>query len=269
MEALKFNTPGEFKKKRPGAYRSACRRKILQKICRHMKRVCRSSWTYEELINEALKYSSRSEFNAKSKGAYLSAFRRNILDKICSHMPEHIYRSGKNSPHYKWTYEMLKTEALKYKTRSELQKKNPYVYQCAYDRNLIDELCSHMEINGNLSLAEKELFSIIESKYPTTRKLKDRRVSIPNKPHVCGFDIDIFVPEVGRGIEFDGIYWHSPKGLKRSREHWPKEDLINYHKIKDSYFLSKGVELLHINEKDWINDKKKCIEDCLIFLGRS
>lgn len=44
------------------------------------------------------------------------------------------------------------------------------------------------------------------------------------------------------------------------------EDVINYHQIKDEYFKSKGIELLHIKEEDWMEDKQGCIERCVEFL---
>ena len=41
---------------------------------------------------------------------------------------------------------------------------------------------------------------------------------------------------------------------------------MNYHTIKDRAFLSKGIQILHIEEKDWNSDKEACIEKCLEFL---
>ncbi len=87
------------------------------------------------------------------------------------------------------------------------------------------------------------------------------------KPHIKGFDIDIYIPELRKGIEFDGTYWHSFSGLSRSRIDWPHEDIENYHQIKDKYFLSKGIHAFHVIEEDWIINKEKCIKECLEFLN--
>lgn len=102
--------------------------------------------------------------------------------------------------------------------------------------------------------------------YPKIVKLKDYKVKIEGKPHIKRFEIDIFVPELNKGIEFDGIYWHSIAGLKRSRKHWPLEDLENYHQIKDTYFLGKGIKILHIKEQDWLKNKEECVKKCFQFL---
>ena len=92
---------------------------------------------------------------------------------------------------------------------------------------------------------------------------------IPNKPYIYGFDIDIFVPELMRVIEFDGIYWHSFEQMRNDKRKakWSDEDILNYHEIKDDYFASKGITILHIKEEDWLKDKKACINTCLKFLN--
>ena len=47
---------------------------------------------------------------------------------------------------------------------------------------------------------------------------------------------------------------------------WSDEDIRNYHEIKDSWFASNGIQILHIKEEDWIQDKEACIKKCLDFL---
>jgi hypothetical protein len=42
----------------------------------------------------------------------------------------------------------------------------------------------------------------------------DNKVKIKGKPYIHGFDIDIFIPELNIGIEFDGGYYHTFAGLK-------------------------------------------------------
>jgi hypothetical protein len=56
------------------------------------------------------------------------------------------------------------------------------------------------------------------------------------------FEIDIYLPEIKIGFEFNGLYWHSEnkKGKK-------------YHLDKTKYFESKGIRIVHIWEDDWFN----------------
>lgn len=45
----------------------------------------------------------------------------------------------------KYTDEYIKQEALKYKTRSEFKCKDELLYNTAWNRDLLNEVCSHME----------------------------------------------------------------------------------------------------------------------------
>jgi hypothetical protein len=256
-ESLKYKTRYEFQKNSP-AYQAASKRKILDQICSHMSIVYRD-WTYESMREEALKYSTRTEF-AKNSPAYQVAIKRKVIDQICSHMTfKYKY----------WDFDKIRMEALKYKTRYEFQKNSAGAYQSAYNTNCLDSVCSHMTLATSSSDPEKQLLNLMKNSHPKIQKLVERRINVPGKSHIKGFDIDIYDPELKKGIEFDGTYWHSIEGLKRSRQDWPQEDLENYHQIKDDYFKSKGIELLHINEKDWKENKEKCIKKCLDFLKNS
>jgi hypothetical protein len=261
QEASKYKTRKEFEKNSSGAYHTALRRSILDKICPHMEYV-NYPWTDEELQQETLKYKTRGEFQKNSKGAYCTAQKRKILDKICSHMVG-VRRY--------WTDEELVEEAKKYKSRKEFQKNSKGAYAAARRRKILDKISSHMKTLGGTSKPEIELFGIIKSVYPKTLsfKIRSKRKEslVEGKLHIKGFDIDIYIPELRKGIEFDGTYWHSASGLKRQRNHWPEEDVVNYHKIKNRYFKSKGIKILHIKEKDWKKDKQACIDKCLEFLG--
>ena len=255
-EALKYKTRYEFQKNNE-AYQSAWKRDLLDQICGHMEE-SRHVWTDQELREEALKYDNRVDFQQKNSGAYQSARNKKILDQICLHMG----RSRSKS----YSLEELKKEASIYNTRGEFQKGSP-AYQAAQGMGLLDQICSHMRKSGNVSIAENNLFDVIKSIYPKTQKLRDMKVKIDEKPFICGFEIDIYVPELRKGIEFDGTYWHSPKRLKKSKPEWSNEDIANYHELKDAWFATKGIELIHIKEEDWNKNKQICIEKCLEFLG--
>lgn len=61
-------------------------------------------------------------------------------------------------------------------------------------------------------------------------------------------EIDIFIPSLNIGIEFNGVYWHSDK-LKDS----------NYHLNKTTYFYNKNIKIIHIWETEWLNPIKQNI----------
>lgn len=257
-EAKKYSTRKKFDKGSRWAYSAAWRAGILDKICKHMV-LGNKRWTTESIQLEALKYKTRTDFQKGNPSAYQIGFQKNILDLVCSHMIPYF--------HSDWTVEEIKQEALKYESRSEFDLNSPSAYSKAIRIGILDSVCVYMKKSNIVSLAEIYLFDTIKSIYPTSTRLMDRKVKIKGKPHICGFGLDIFVPELNLGIEFDGIYWHSFEGLRRSRHDWPDEDILNYHKIKDSWFASKGIQVLHINEADWIADKEICIKKCINFLS--
>ena len=263
-EASKYNTRTEFQKANGSAYNTALKKGFLDKICSHMiERNHR--WSVDELRSEALKYVTNEEFRQKNLKAYNAILERGLLDKLCFHLLKKEIPSGENHYNFRWTDEMVRKEALKYNTRTEF-KKNSSAYNVAYNRNTLDEVCKHMKCPGGISASENFLFNEIKKIYPKTQRIRFTKINIPNKPHIQGFDIDAYVPECRKGIEFDGTYWHSVKGLRRSRSHWPKEDLENYHQIKDDYFKSKGIEILHISEKEWLEDREQSLNKALNFL---
>jgi hypothetical protein len=268
LEAFKYNTRSEFQKGSSGAYDAAQRLGILEEICQHMT-ILRQEWSLELLKKEALKYDNRSDFAKNSPDAYQSAWKRKLLDTICSHMPEHIDMSGLNHPNYYWTDEMLALEALKYFTRLEFMKNNNGAYQTALKRKILDKICSHMKRSCGTSAAEEELFNILKNYIPCLVK-KNFKVSVPGKPFIKRFQVDMLDTKTKLGIEYDGKYHHSEEYIVENKTEigWPLEDAMNYHEIKDSALLNcHQVSILHIKEVDWNKDKQACIDKCLAFLG--
>jgi hypothetical protein len=56
-------------------------------------------------------------------------------------------------------------------------------------------------------------------------------------------EIDIFIPDLNVGIEYNGLYWHSEQNGKDK----------NYHINKTNKMLESGYRLIHIFEDEWIN----------------
>lgn len=259
QEALKYNKRLDFQILSRGAYGYAKKNKMLDKICAHMDNIL-TEWTYDLLKKESLKYNDKNSFRKHNPNAYRVVCKRKLIQDLCSRMGKYIHLK-------KYSYEDIKKEALKYKTRAEFNEHSPNQYRIALHRNIVDEICAHMPVVSASSRSEKDLFVVIKMHFPKAQKLIDRKVKIDNKPHIKGFEIDIYIPELRKGIEFDGTYFHSVLGLERGRPHWPKEDVRNYHKIKDEYFKSKDIELLHITEEDWLKNKEECVNKCFKFLG--
>ena len=55
-----------------------------------------------------------------------------------------------------------------------------------------------------------------------------------------GIEIDIYLPDIKIGFEFNGLYWHTEEYRDRY-----------YHYDKTNYFKEKGIHIFHIWEDDW------------------
>jgi hypothetical protein len=85
-------------------------------------------------------------------------------------------------------------------------------------------------IGDSISIKEEELYKFISSVY-------DGEVI---QSYRDGLEIDIYLPDLKLGFEFNGLYWHSEKYKSR-----------NYHIDKTNFFKEKGIRIIHIWEDDW------------------
>lgn len=113
---------------------------------------------------------------------------------------------------------------------------NGHNYEIKYDNyyhrsKLNLPLCTICNpITELVSSMEKELYNFIKSIY-------DGEI-IQN--YRDGIEIDIYLPQLKLGFEFNGLYWHS----EEFKGKW-------YHLNKTKHFESKGINIIHIWEDDW------------------
>ncbi len=104
-------------------------------------------------------------------------------------------------------------------------------------------LCTICNPIGKLSsIKEKELYEFIKEIYDGDI-IKSYRDSL---------EIDVYLPKLNIGFEFNGIYWHSE--LFKNKK---------YHLNKTNFFKDKGIEIIHIWENDW-DLKKNIIKSIII-----
>ena len=85
-------------------------------------------------------------------------------------------------------------------------------------------------IGNSISISEKDLYNYISHIYSGEVIQSYRDV----------LEIDIYLPDLKLGFEFNGLYWHSDKYKKK-----------NYHLEKTKHFKDRGIRLIHIWEDDW------------------
>ena len=117
-----------------------------------------------------------------------------------------------------------------------------HVYIIDYDnyikrKSRNSEVCTIcFPISENSSIKECELRDFISDIY---------KGEIINN-YRDGIEIDIYLPSLKIGLEFNGLHWHSE--IYKTK---------NYHLDKTNFFDKRGIRIIHIWEDDW--DSKKVI----------
>lgn len=135
---------------------------------------------------------------------------------------------------------------------SEIKTRTQFIYQ-RIKKHIIP--CSFCQPKPKqTSFRESEFKAFIKEIYKNTILENDRNI-------LKGKEIDIYLPDLKLGLEFDGIYWHADSRFY-------KEDEIIYRKgltakqiwekdvLKDKLAESVGIRLIRIKEYDWLNDNE-------------
>lgn len=91
-------------------------------------------------------------------------------------------------------------------------------------------------INDHVSSGERDVHDFIKSIY-------NKEIIPNNREH--GFEIDIYLPELKLGIEFNGDYWHSAEIKSR---------MYHYDKANKCDIL--GIRLIQIFEHEWLLNRE-------------
>ncbi len=92
--------------------------------------------------------------------------------------------------------------------------------------------------NNFISKSQQEINDFIESLGFET--------IINHKKVLNGVEIDVYVPSLKIGFEYNGLFWHSEKMGKNKNYHINKQEKAN----------SKGVKLFHIFSDEWITKRE-------------
>ena len=94
------------------------------------------------------------------------------------------------------------------------------------------------------SKGEKEVLEYIQSITDTTIIHNDRS-QIINPKTGCNLELDIFLPDLMKAIEYNGTYWHSnDKAIYKDNQ-----KVVQCGKL--------GIDFMVIEEEDWTNNRNK------------
>lgn len=211
----------------------------------------RKLWTKREIDYLKSNYSNMFNFelskilNRSEISIYVKANKLG-LKKTTEHKSKCISKRNKMVGR-DLTNDLLFKIAQKYKSKTELQKKDPSVYSSLKRKGLLNDACSHM-IDKSFSIPQIILFDILSKIYENTDiSYNDRTILKP-------YEVDIYLPKYKIGFEYNGKGWH-------------KNNLNDGKKIKLSY--EKGIDIIIIaeNHREYENDIKKQLVENIGRLG--
>jgi rubredoxin len=153
-------------------------------------------------------------------------------------------------------------EDVKYKWRC---LKCQLEYDKSIDNGLIP-LCPKCNSNKGISKSEIEVINFI-------KELKQEYIQ-SDRTIIKPLEIDILIDNLG--IEYNGLYYHSYEYLNEIKKNseFIKNSLKafklnsnigkSYHLLKSMLCEEKGINLIHINEDEWLNPIKKNIWKSII-----
>lgn len=132
-----------------------------------------------------------------------------------------------------------KRDCCGYEIKLKCGDLKPYKWKCT---------CSK---SGYSSAKETQLLEVIRSLFPELEIISSYRGWCKDTSVVSArYEIDIFIPELMLGIEFNGIYWHDKQNQQR-------EDL------KKKRAMDVGIKIIDIWEDDWDENRSSCIQNII------
>lgn len=148
-------------------------------------------------------------------------------------------------------YDFSKFVYVNAKTKSTIICSKGHEYNAAYNTFFNSgKRCPHC--SNNKSKPETEIIEFIKTFYNGTIEQGNKKII---KNHMTGnyLELDIYLPELNKAIEFNGSYYHTDERVKERG--W--NSVEEYHIMKTIYCKAKGIDLIHIFEDKWIDNKDK------------
>lgn len=125
-------------------------------------------------------------------------------------------------------------------------------YQFYYRIKNNNSICTKcFPISESSSIDQIELFNLINENY-------NGKIELNNKNTIKPYEIDIYLPDLKIGFEFNGVFWHSDKFKSK-----------DYHLKKYKKSSENNIRLYTIWEDDWTIKREICESFILNKLGKS
>lgn len=132
----------------------------------------RGYWCEENVLASAAPYNTVRDFRSAEPSAYSIAKKNGWLPQVTAHMTPLRKPDG----YWSENKERCRSEALKYKTRSDFNIYSKSAYLACYMNGWLDEVCSHMVVREQVPQGyyTKEILAGIASRYETRWEFQQR-----------------------------------------------------------------------------------------------
>lgn len=159
------------------------------------------------------------------------------------------------NPNLPWRDKKFLEEYIKrnYKEKPNLKiLANDFDLSCSYIGSMINQFELRDCINYYPDIEENQVREFVKSIY------NGEVIKYSGKKEDNYYEIDIYLPELKKGIEYNGSPWHE-EGNPNNKFSKP----MGYHKKKQEIFAKKGIEVLFVWDYEWFEDfpKKQIINE--------
>ena len=257
QESARFQSKRAWRENSPASYQFACDHDWVKELSVHLtdeRKQRPHKYSKNQIFTAAQQCESRFDFQKRFNTCYKWALRNGWLDECCAHM---------ESCH--WTISELTELAQRFSSRVDFWRTHPGAYKAAIRLGIFEQICSHMVLVGGTSHNEQTLLHYVQQYYPDAKS--KRFGKLRHGTYGQRFELDVYVPELNKGIEFNGTYWHSLEGLRRGRPNWPEDMIRDYHSIKREFFRVSGIQYIEISDSDWHSSPSQCMDKINLFLA--
>ncbi len=157
----------------------------------------------------------------------------------CSNFYNITYKQVKES-FEKEKYILLSTEYINAHSYLDFICPNGHKHKIKWHKWQDGQRCGKCDIKWSKN--EKEIYEYIKRNYNGTIIPNDRTL-IQNPKTKQFLELDIWLPDIRKAIEYNGSYWHNNK-YQQWKDNYKKE-----------YCQENDINLLVINEKEWMQNK--------------
>lgn len=112
-------------------------------------------------------------------------------------------------------------------------------------------VCPHCRQSGSSMLEQSILSEIL-----LLAELNNQTVIHRDRTIIAPKEIDVLIPDLGLGIEINGLYWHNGERTER-------DGFIT----KSVEAKKQGIRLIHINEEQWLNKRDLVLAKLHYYFG--